>query len=81
MEKEITNYVNKCAACPANLFKQTIELICTSKLPEYPEYLWSQIYTNFYGPLPSDEKLFVLIDMYSSNSGSYEKYISSIGNE
>ena len=32
------------------------------KLPGYP---WSQIAIDFYGSLPSDEKLFVLMYMYS----------------
>ena len=62
MEKDIIDYVNKCVACQANIFKQTTIPISTSKLPEYP---WSQIFIDFYGPLPSEQKLFVLIDMYS----------------
>ena len=41
---------------------QTLEPICMLKLPEYP---WNQIAIDCYGPLPCDEKLFVLIDMYS----------------
>ena len=62
MDKNITDYVNKCVACQANIFKQTSEPIRISKLPEYP---WSQISIDLYGPLPSDEILFVLMDVHS----------------
>ena len=62
MDKYITDYVNKCVACQATVFKQTPELIRISKLPDYP---WSQITIAFYGA--SDEILLVLMDMYSCN--------------
>ena len=43
------------------MYAKPPEPIRISKLLDYP-----QIAIRFYGPLSSDEKLFVLIDMYSS---------------
>lgn len=60
MNKDITDYVSKCVACLANAFKQTPEPMQMSKLPEYK---WNQVGIDFYGPLPSDEIFFVLMDM------------------
>ena len=37
----------------------------TTRVESIHEYLWSQIAIDFYGLLPSDEKLFVLMDMNS----------------
>ena len=53
MDKDVTDYVNKCVACRAIVFYQTTELIGMSKLPEYP---WNQLAIGFYKPLLSDEK-------------------------
>ena len=51
IDKDIKDYVNKCVACQANVFKHTPEPI-RMKLPGYP---WSQITIDSYGPLSSDD--------------------------
>ena len=68
IDKGINDHVNKCVACQANTFKHIPEPICM-RLPEYP---WSQIAIDYYRLLPSNEKLFVLVDNVFplSDSGS-----------
>ena len=61
MDKDITDYVNKYVACPANVLKEIPEPISMLKLPDY---LWSQTAIDFYGPFSSDENLFMLMVMY-----------------
>lgn len=51
MDKDITDYINTCVACQANVFKQTPEPIHIEIVPDYP---WSQITIDFYGPSPGD---------------------------
>ena len=63
MNKDIQNTIGSCFACQAIIDNpQTREPLKPSTMPIAP---WSEISTDFHGPLPSGEKLFVIIDEYS----------------
>ena len=63
MNKDIQNAIGSCFACQAIIDNpQTREPLKPSAMPIAP---WSEISTDFHGPLPSGEKLFVIIDEYS----------------
>ena len=60
--KWVEEEVRECLACQAVNHDSTQEPVKTSVLPEQA---WSQLVTDFYGPLPTGEYLLVVQDMYS----------------
>ena len=62
MDKKIETEIFKCLPCQAVTDSHTKEAIKVSELPSGP---WEQLSMDFWGPTPSGEYLFVLIDNYS----------------
>ena len=63
LNKDVKETVGACFACQAVVSNPTgPEPLQPSPLPTAP---WAEISTDFHGPLPSGEKLFVIIDEYS----------------
>ena len=62
MDKDIENLVNTCPSCQKLSKTQTPTPVQMTNLPKAP---WSQITADFYGPLPTGEKLLVVTDLFS----------------
>ena len=62
MDTDIEKHVNDCTSCIANSKDPKPEPIKSSELPEQP---WAEIAIDFYGPVPTGEKLLVITDLYS----------------
>ena len=62
MNMDIEEFVKDCIPCKANSKENAPEPLNPSDLPKA---VWSQIAIDFYGPVPSGEKLLVTTDMYS----------------
>ena len=62
MGSDIEKHVSDCIPCLANSKDTRPEPLKPSVLPEQP---WSEIAIDFYGPLPTGEKLLVITDLYS----------------
>ena len=62
MDKDIENLVNTCPSCQKLSKTQKPTPVQMTKLPKAP---WSQIAADFYGPLPTGEKLLVVTDLFS----------------
>ena len=62
MNAEVEQYISECIACKANSKANAPEPLHPSTLPEA---VWTEISVDFYGPVPTGEKLFVVTDLYS----------------
>ena len=62
MQADMERFISNCNACKANSKANAPEPLHPSELPEA---VWSEISIDFYGPVPTGEKLFVVIDLYS----------------
>ena len=62
LDKDVENYNGDCIPCKANSKLPTPEPVTMSELPSAT---WTEISKDFFGPVPSGEKLLVIIDLYS----------------
>jgi hypothetical protein len=62
LNQMVEKFVKACSVCQANSEKVQLEPLKTSKLPDGP---WLELAADFHGPLPSDEKLLVIVDEFS----------------
>jgi len=63
MNRDIEQVIGSCFTCQAVVHTNTKpEPLQPSPLPAV---LWSEISVDFHGPVPSGEKLFVIVDEYS----------------
>ncbi|MEM7165275.1 MAG: DDE-type integrase/transposase/recombinase [Planctomycetota bacterium] len=62
LHKDVTNTIRPCIACQAVTASTHPEPLKPSPLPTAP---WCEISADFHGPLPSGEKLLVILDEYS----------------
>lgn len=62
MNTMIESFIRNCTACKANSKDAPPEPLKPSELPEN---VWTEISVDFFGPLPSGEKLLVITDLYS----------------
>lgn len=58
----VEKFVKACSVCQGNSEKVQLEPLKTSKLPDGP---WLELAADFYGPLPSGDKLLVIDDEFS----------------
>jgi len=61
-QKDVINHIRLCLPYQAVILSCSPEPLKPSTLPTAP---WCEIFTDFHGPLPFDEKLLVILDEYS----------------
>ena len=62
MDQLVEKFVSNCKTCQTNSERRHFEPLKMSKMPDSA---WLELAVDFYGPLPSGEKLLVLVDEYS----------------
>ena len=62
MDQDVREKIATCLACQAVTDNSKPEPLKMSPMPKAP---WSEISIDFHGPLPSGDKLFVILDEYS----------------
>ncbi len=62
MDKAVKDEIDACLPCEVNGTINPPEPLLT---PETPEGPWQTMHADFYGPLPTEQYVLVLIDKYS----------------
>ena len=63
MDKDVNDTIDDCRSCQAVGPKRVPTPLIPSPLPDHQ---WQQVSLDLFGPLPSGEKLLVIIDLYSA---------------